>query len=188
MSLLESQPILSSRAASSSELTRDFRSGAGSSPRLLLPRLLQLNFEDLAAFEPVGDRYANLGVHFTGAVALMPSNPAFPPRSGSQVLMPVANQLGITVELRHPARRVGAFAIGSQPVKITAFDKDNNRIDRAGTEASCEISRTGQQPHHRLEVQGRDIVKVVFDSAAPFILDDVFFYCEPCRSENETGA
>ncbi len=183
MSLLESQPILSGPSDGSSEATRDFGAAEGGgqipSPRL---RLFQLDFEELAAFEPVGDRYANLGIHFMGAVALMPSNPAFPPHSGSLVLMPVANQLGITVELRRPARLLGAFAIGSKPVRLTAFDKDNNRIARAGTEVSGENSRIGHRllalPHYRLEVQARNIVKAIFDSAAPFILDDVFFYCE----------
>ena len=143
------------------------------------PAFIQLDFENLKGFEPLSDQYASSGVRFEGAIALQPSNPAFAPPSASRVLMPLVNQTGITVYFRRPACSAGAFVIGTKPVVLVAFDSDGNRLSEINTDANYVISPVGELPkplpHHRLEVTGTPISKVVFYSNAPFILDDFFF-------------
>ncbi|MBD1937453.1 hypothetical protein [Microcoleus sp. FACHB-68] len=141
---------------------------------------IQLDFENITAFEGLSDQYSCLGVWFSGAIALQPSNPAFAAHSGSQVLMPVASLTGITVRFPCTINTAGAFVMGSKPVVVTAFDANNDPIEKISTAVTYSISPSAEQlialPYNRLEVKGSNIVKLVFFSAAPFILDDLFFY------------
>ncbi len=180
VSFIESISLPNSRSASASDLIRDFclAEGFRQSPPAP-PAPIQLDFQNLKAFEQLSDQYACSGVRFEGAIALQPSNPAFVPPSASQVLMPLVNQTGITVYFRRHASSAGAFVIGTKPVVLVAFDSDGNLLREINTGANYLISPAGELPtplpYHRLEVKGTHIAKVVFYSNAPFILDDFFF-------------
>ncbi|MBW4495566.1 MAG: hypothetical protein KME26_21270 [Oscillatoria princeps RMCB-10] len=180
MSFIESISIPNSLSAPAPDLIRDFGFAEGFRQMPpAQPAFIQLDFENLKGFEQLSDQYASSGVRFEGAIALQPSNPAFVPPSASQVLMPLVNQTGITAYFPRPASRAGAFVIGTKPVVLAAFDADGNRLREINTDANYVISPAGELPkplpHHRLEVTGTPIAKVVFYSNAPFILDDFFF-------------
>ena len=181
MSFLESPPLSPSQAKDSSELTKNFNLPASNRQTISTPaKFIQLDFESLTACKGLSNQYSCLGVWFSGAIALQPSNPAVARHSRSQVLMPVASLTGITVQFPCAINIAGAFVMGSKPLVITAFDANIDSIEKISTVVTYSIPPSAEQllpqPHHRLEVKGSNIVKLVFFSAAPFIWGDLFFY------------
>ena len=142
-------------------------------------RMLRLDFQDLTAFERVTEQYRHLGVYFSGAIALEPSNPAFPPKSTAFVLMPLGHEMIITVTFDTLARRIGAWVCGAGSVVLTAFDSDGKILKQASTTASPWFTLSHQErgawPQQQLELNQRGIAKVMFHSSSPFILNDFFF-------------
>lgn len=136
-----------------------------------IPKLLRLDFEDLTAFESVSEQYSHLGVHFNGAIAFEPSNPAFLPKSGTSVLMPSGHEMILSVSFDSPTCWMGAYVCGASSIVLTAFDEAGNIIDRVFTAGA----RIGAPIPMQLELNRRGIAKVIFHSSEPFILDDFFF-------------
>jgi hypothetical protein len=138
-----------------------------------------LSFQELSAFERVREQYAHLGVRFEGAIALEPSNPLFHPDSGALILMPVNDQAGITVVFDRPTEWIGAFVTSVRPVLMTAFDENGNSIEQASTDWDQVYTEEGSLrfplPQQRLELQAKNIARVIFHSYAPFTLAN--FYC-----------
>jgi len=139
---------------------------------------VELDFEDLSAFEQVRDQYSGLGIKFAGAIALQPSNPAFPPRSGAMVLMPMTNGLCLDVYLYRTTQTVGAFVTGTKQVRLTAFDADGKVIAQSNTGARQYVQEQRQTvdplPQRKLELTAVGAIRVEFASDAPFTLDDFF--------------
>ncbi len=145
-----------------------------------IPTMLRLDFEDLTAFERVSEQYRHLGVHFNDAIAFEPSNPAFLPKSGSFVLMPLGHKITLNVSFDHPTCWVGAYVCGAGSIILTALDRSGNIIAQVSTNSAVyarpsnlKAATRGQQ----LELNRRGIAKVIFHSTQPFILDDFFFSC-----------
>ena len=136
------------------------------------PESVKLDFQELTAFERVGDRYRHLGVRFSEAIALEPSNPTFRPRTGSLVLMPPADRRSITVDFCHPIRQLEADVSGARSVTLTAFDRDGKPLCLVG--CGCEAADTDEMlPRQRLKLDIEGIAKVMFHSNAPFILEEL---------------
>lgn len=139
---------------------------------------VELDFEDLSAFEQVRDQYSGLGIKFAGAIALQPSNPAFLPRSGSVVLMPMTNGLSFDIYLYRATQTVGAFVTGTKQVRLTAFDADGKVIAQSDTGVRQYVQEQRQTvdplPQHKLELTAVGIARVKFASDTPFTLDDFF--------------
>ncbi|NJL35528.1 MAG: hypothetical protein HC899_01360 [Leptolyngbyaceae cyanobacterium SM1_4_3] len=139
---------------------------------------VELDFEDLSAFEQVRDQYSGLGIKFAGAIALQPSNPAFLPRSGSVVLMPMTNGLSLSAYLYRTAQTVGAFVTGTKQVRLTAFNREGKVIAQSDTGARQYVQEQRQTvdplPQRKLELTAGGIARVEFASDAPFTMDDFF--------------
>lgn len=142
-------------------------------------RMLRLDFQDLTAFECVTEQYRHLGVYFSGAIALEPSNPAFPPKSTAFVLMPLGHEMMITVTFDTLASQIGAWVCGAGSVILTAFDSKGKILKQASTTASPWLALSNQEqgawPQHQLELKQHGIAKVMFHSSSPFIVDNLFF-------------
>jgi hypothetical protein len=142
-------------------------------------RMLRLDFQDLTAFERVTEQYRHLGVYFSGAIALEPSNPAFPPQSTPFVLMPLGHEMMITVSFDTLASRIGALVCGAGSIVLTAFDSEGKILKQASTTASPWFALNNQErdawPQQQLELNGHGIAKVMFHSNSPFILNNLFF-------------
>jgi hypothetical protein len=139
----------------------------------------QLDFEDLVEFERVKNQYSSVGVQFEGAIAIRPSNPIFLPNSGDLVLMPSTFQLGIQVRFCRPVSLVQALVSGTRPVTLTALDSQRVVIERVSIGSyryvwaeQAELLPLPQQP---LELQASGVVSILFESDAPFTLDNFFF-------------
>lgn len=149
-----------------------------------LPGVVQLSFEDLAAFDQVKDQYRGLGVWFEGAIAIKPSNPLFPPHSGSLVIMPVGSHPELAVYFRHPTQMMGVFVTGARRVKMVGFDTNGNVVDQVST-SNCQylqqdVERQEALPRQLLRLSASGIVKVVLESDGPFVLDDFFYDVTSC--------
>lgn len=137
-----------------------------------------LSFQELSAFERVREQYAHLGVRFEGTIALQPSNPLFHPDSGALILMPVNDQVGITVIFDRPTEWAGAFVTSARPVLMTAFDEGGNPIEQASTDWDQVYTEEGllrfPLPQQRLELRAKNIARVTFHSYAPFTLANLY--------------
>lgn len=148
------------------------------STKLLQFGCVELDFEDLSAFEQVRDQYSNLGIRFAGAIALQPSNPAFPPHSGSVVLMPMSHGLTLSVYLSRCIQTIGAFVTGTRQVRLTAFDCHGKAIAQSDTGARQYVHEQRQTlvplSQQKLELATARIARVEFASDSTFTLDDFF--------------
>ncbi|MBW4490143.1 MAG: hypothetical protein KME12_20375 [Trichocoleus desertorum ATA4-8-CV12] len=140
----------------------------------------QLDFEDLIEFERLENQYSSLGIQFVGAIAICPSNPIFFPSSGCLVLMPSTFQLGIRAQFCRPVAIVQALVSGTRPVTLTGLDSQGVVLERVSigsyqyiwANAQAELAPLPQQP---LALQTPGIASVMFESDAPFTLDNFFF-------------
>ena len=146
-----------------------------STPGQATPSLVQLDFQDLKAFERVTDQYQHLGVQFEQTIALSPSNPAFQPRTGSMAVMPPSHHKSITVSFLRSIAKVGAYVSNVIAVTLTAYDEDGNSLGSASSQP-CSSPKPGVALERQLlalEIEG--VAYVTFHCDAPFILNDLFF-------------
>ncbi|HEY9858480.1 MAG TPA: hypothetical protein V6D16_03165, partial [Candidatus Obscuribacterales bacterium] len=117
---------------------------------------------------------------FIGAIAIRPSNPIFLPSSGCLVLMPSTFQLGIRAQFRRPVEIVQALVSGTRPVTLTALDSQGVVLERVSIGSYQYVWANGQAelaplPQQPLALQTPGIASVMFESDAPFTLDNFFF-------------
>ncbi len=133
---------------------------------------IRLNFQVLTAFERVTEQYSDLGVRFSDAIALEPSNPAFLPKTGCFVLMPLGHEMILTASFDSPTSWVGGEVCGTGSVILTAFDQTGKILAQVTTAASQGKGSCSKQ---QLELNRSGIAKVMFHSSEPFILKDFYF-------------
>ncbi|MBD2186343.1 hypothetical protein [Aerosakkonema funiforme] len=148
---------------------------------LVSPKLIRLDFENLRPFERLTDQYRHFGVHFSSAIAIEPSNPAFTPKSGAKLLMPMGNMMSLNAFFDKPSSWVGAFVCSTRIVVLSAYDRDGNFLGQTstisqGTNLADEQSEFCPQ---QLDLNRSGIAKVEFHSCVPFTLDDFFFAVMP---------
>ncbi|MBW4519493.1 MAG: hypothetical protein KME16_07300 [Scytolyngbya sp. HA4215-MV1] len=140
---------------------------------------VQLNFQNLSAFERITDQYANQGIKFDGAIALEPSNPLFQTGIGKLVLMPISNQACFSAQFNGDLRQVDVFVSSARPVCLTAYDAEGNLIDQISSDWQQIFSEEGEMrnplPIQKLELRTANIAKIVLQSYAPFIVTGVDF-------------
>ncbi|MBE9181065.1 hypothetical protein IQ268_21120 [Oculatella sp. LEGE 06141] len=141
--------------------------------------LIYPDFATLTAFEHVRDQYRGLGIRFDGAIALQPSHPAFAEECSPLVVMPMAGRSSIHAYFCQPRRRVGAVVVGARQIKITACDRHHRPLTRcmAGSHQPTLSQKTVSNllPQHPVELFADGIMRIVFESNAPFILKQVCF-------------
>jgi hypothetical protein len=139
-------------------------------------QLIELVFDELTLFESVNDQYQDLGMHFEGAVAIQPSNPAFRPMSGSFVLMPETIGSPLVVTLEMPVQRVTAIVNGARQVRMTSFDRHSNILAHERT-TTCPLHSSSIEsfPSQTLQASVAGIARVVFASDAPFLIESLSY-------------
>lgn len=88
---------------------------------------IRLDWEDLKCFEVVNHQFQQWGVTFANAIALRPSNPAYPPYSGVMVLMGAPKDGWLETTFSRPVRFASGFITSSRRTVLTAFD-DRDRV------------------------------------------------------------
>ena len=141
-------------------------------------KAIRLNFQALTAFERVTEQYRHLGVRFSDAIALEPSNPAFMPKTGSFVIMPLGQEMILNASFESPTDWVGAYVCGAGSVILTAFDQTGKILAHVTKQASSSVAPSqtkGSCSWQQLELNRCGIAKVMFHSSEPFILKDFYF-------------
>lgn len=128
-----------------------------------LPAYMRLNLEELNCFEVVERQFEKWGVLFENAIALSPSNPAFPTHSGRIVLMGAPKCGLIEVSFLEPVSFVTALVTSSRRTVLSAYDRDGNQI--AHTEMvgpNLAGSQSAHSPNAELSVSASQIHRVSF--------------------------
>lgn len=138
---------------------------------------VRLDWEDLQCFDVVDRQFEELGVTFSNAVALRPSNPAYPPYSGVMLLMSAPKSGWLEVTFLRPVRFVSGFVTSSRRTVMTAFDGNNCPVAKTETlEPNLSGAYTACSPNMHLDLNAANICRVtfhVFDGQ--LTLDDLCF-------------
>lgn len=112
---------------------------------------IRLDWEDLKCFEVVNHQFQQWGVTFANAVALRPSNPAYPPYSGVMVLMGAPKDGWLETTFSRPVQFVSGFITSSRRTVLTAFDHRDRvvgRVESGGANLADSESSTNAKALH----------------------------------------
>lgn len=124
---------------------------------------VELDFDELQTFETVSTQFCHLGVTFTNAIALMPSNPAFPSYGGQLVLMGCPKGGWLEATFDQPVQRVSGHITSSRPTVMAAFDEHNRPVAQTQTSAAnLAGSDSGQAPNLEMTLTACRISRVTF--------------------------
>lgn len=125
------------------------------------PTLVRLDLEDLKCFEVVEKQFEHWGVTLHNAIAIHPSNPAYPPHSGVTILMGAPKGGFLEVRFQYPVRLFCAFVTSSSRAVVKAYDQNDTVLEKtdiptgnlavsdAAVPANMEVNL--QHPHiHRV--------------------------------------
>lgn len=98
------------------------RGESGSQQLMTRPSCICLNIEDLKSFEVVERQFLSWGVELSNAIALHPSNDAYPPRSGKMVLIGAPKSGWMEMTFKRPVSFFNCYATGSQRIVLLAYD------------------------------------------------------------------
>ena len=114
----------------------------------------QLDLSQLDNFEVVEHQYQNQGIQFQNAIALYPSNPAFPPRNGGAVILGGPKSGTIDLTFSPPVQMVEGYVTSSGVTVMTAFDDQGNVIDTDETSGrNLADTNSPHLPHACLSIQ-----------------------------------
>lgn len=134
---------------------------------------VRLDLEDLPCFCEVDCQYERWGVLFKNAVAIRPSNPAFPPRSGMMVLLGAPESGWLEVTFLRPVQYVSSFITSSRRTVMQAFDAYGQLV--AETE-SLAANFASSDANLRLSLNGSNISKITLQSFnGQLTVDDLCF-------------
>ena len=87
----------------------------------------------LQNFEMVTEQYRHQGVVFKNAVAIQPSNPAFPARTGQSILLGAPTGGVIELLFIEPVRHIVGYVTSSRLTMMTAFGLNDDIVGQAET-------------------------------------------------------
>lgn len=94
------------------------------------PLTIYLNLEDLKCFEVVDNQFSDYGITLKNAIALQPSNPAYPTRTGATVLMGAPKNGWLEATFSQTIRKFCCYVTSSQGTTISAYDHQDKLIAR----------------------------------------------------------
>lgn len=130
---------------------------------VIRPSSVCLNLEDLKCFEVVDHQFHRYGIIFTNAIALQPSNPAYPPRTGTTVLMGAPKSGWIEVAFSQPIRQFCCYVTSSQRMLLSAYDHQNKLIARKSLPKPNLVGSDSPIPPNALmKIEMPDITRITF--------------------------
>jgi hypothetical protein len=126
---------------------------------------IRLNFAKLQPFELVNRQFQRLGVTFANAIALSPSNPAYPPYVGRTVIMGSPRGGWLEAKFDAPVKFVSSCVTSSRPTVMAAFDGNNQRVAQTEMRTANLAGSTSELPPNvELRINGEGICRVTFYS------------------------
>ncbi|TVR05442.1 MAG: hypothetical protein EA395_15660 [Phormidium sp. GEM2.Bin31] len=146
-------------------------------PSQEFPPSVRLDFEGLTRFEILRDQYQHWGVHFKNAIAVSPSNPAYPPHSGEIVIMGAPKSGFLELTFDRPVKFVTGYVTSSRFTAMSAYNGCGETIARNQlSAANLANSNSSVQPNYQLSVQWPDIHRVTFYAFdGELVVDDISF-------------
>lgn len=123
--------MLAIATQSRDRVTDDTASGQKQHPFLIPPNApvcIRLDLNDLKCFDTVDRQFEAWGVRFHNAIALHPSNPAFPTRRNHLVLMAGPRSGFLEATFLRPVSFVRGFVTSSRPMLFSAYGDQNNLL------------------------------------------------------------
>lgn len=145
------------------------------SPGKLLPQAacIRLELEDLPRFAAVEGQFADWGIQFHNAVAIHPSNPAYPPHSGMIVLLAAPKSGWLEVIFQQPVQYVSGYITSSRRTILRAFDRQNQLIAQTSSPGANLAGFHRYAPNLKLYIEASGIRRITFDSSnGELTLDD----------------
>lgn len=125
------------------------------------PACVRLNLEDLQCFEAVDYQFQDWGVVFNNAIAVHPSNPAYPVRGGKMVLMGAPKTGWLEAKFAKPVQFVSSFVTSSRRTVLSAFDANNKEIAQTSSPgANLAGSDSKTPPNLQLSIKGNAIHRI----------------------------
>lgn len=122
-----------------------------------------LNLETLTPFEVIDRQFESLGITFNNAIALKPSNPAFPTYSGQMLLLASPENGFISLTFAQPVSYVSGRVTSSRPTIVTAYNSLGRELVRKKLpSANLAGSNAPIPPNELLFVEARNIHQVTF--------------------------
>lgn len=122
-----------------------------------------LNLETLTPFEVIDRQFESLGITFNNAIALKPSNPAFPTYSGQMLLLASPENGFISLTFAQPVSYVSGRVTSSRPTMVTAYNSLGQELVRKKLpSANLAGSNAPIPPNQLLFVEARNIHQVTF--------------------------
>lgn len=113
----------------------------------------QIDLSQLGNFEIVQNQYEKQGIQFQNAIALHPSNPAFPPYNSNAIILGGPKSGILDIVFSHPVHTVEASVTSSGVTIMTVF---NDKGDVMGTDETLGRNLADEHspypPHARLAV------------------------------------
>lgn len=143
-------------------------------------RGVRLDLEDLPSFAVVDQQYAPWGVLFSNAVAICPSNPAYPPRSGVMVLLGAPQDGWLEATFLQPVQYVSSFITSSRWTVMRAFNSRNQLVAETESLAALNHSHAyepAKMTNLRLSLNAANICRITLHSFNGHLtVDDFCFY------------
>ena len=130
---------------------------------VIRPSSICLNLEDLKCFEVVEHQFHHYGITFKNAIALQPSNPAYPPRTGITVLMGAPKSGWLEATFSHPVSMFCCYVTSSQRTVLSAYDYQEKLLVRSSITAPNLAGSDSQiLPNAELRVESPNISRITF--------------------------
>ncbi|MBZ8181410.1 MAG: hypothetical protein SAL07_09860 [Oscillatoria sp. PMC 1051.18] len=141
------------------------------------PSQLKLNLEDLRCFEAIDNQFRPWGISFSNAIALQPSNQAYPPHTGTIVLMGAPKSGWIEASFSTPIRYFKCYVTCSQRTVLSAYDREDRVVARAEIPGQNLAGSDSQiAPNAPLEVTANKITRVtIYAFDGQLTIDDLSF-------------
>ncbi len=153
--LIEPQVAIASPCRSSAE--------CNSNLLVIRPSSVCLNLEDLKCFEVVDRQFHHYGITFKNAIALQPSNPAYPPRSGTTVLMGAPKSGWLEVIFSQPICKFCCYVTSSQRTLLSAYDhQDTLLVHKSMTSSNLAGSDSKIPPNAQMNIEEANISRITF--------------------------
>lgn len=122
-----------------------------------------LNLEDLKCFEVVEHQFHHYGIAFKNAIALQPSNPAYPSRFGTSVLMGAPKSGWLEAIFSQPVSMFCSYVTSSQRAILSAYDHQDQLLVRCSIpESNLAGSDSPIAPNAELKLEAPNIARVTF--------------------------
>ncbi len=130
---------------------------------VIRPSSVCLNLEDLKCFEVVEEQFYHYGITFSNAIALHPSNPAYPPRTGTTVLMGAPKSGWMELTFSKPICQFCCHVTSSQRMLLSAYDHQNKLLARRSLDQpNLAGSDSSIPPNAPLKLEVANISRITF--------------------------